>query len=289
MAEKEPMIVIKKINIQAAGAHGGSWKVAFADFMTALMAFFLCMWLLAQSEEVKKEVSDYFSTPSVIEYNFSNYGVELTLEKLFLDLINEPLKVLNEMITPVDFTPNFMAMGSKNIVMQHIADQLGDIASNVKVNSDEIVIEIPDRVLFKQGSATTTARFIPVMEKVRMITAGLEDSTIYIDSVVDPATFNGSRDQATRYAEQRLDLVSGKIESALEHPSVDVLGRTVMDPKMEQGEKPEGSIIIKVKQKDITSSGRKPRKLDEVFGSSDDDMDVYNNFVKQISDKKKTN
>lgn len=288
MAEKEPMIVIKKINIQAAGAHGGSWKVAFADFMTALMAFFLCMWLLAQSEEVKKEVSDYFSTPSVIEYNFSNYGVELTLEKLFLDLINEPLKVLNEMITPVDFTPNFMAMGSKNIVMQHIADQLGDIASNVKVNSDEIVIEIPDRVLFKQGSATTTARFIPVMEKVRMITSGLEDSIIYIDSVVDPATFNGSRDQAQRYAEQRLDLISGKIESALEHPSVDVLGRSVMDPKMEQGEKPEGSIIIKVKQKDITSSGRKPRKLDEVFGSSDDDMDVYNNFVQQISDKKKT-
>lgn len=287
MAEKEPMIVIKKINVQAAGAHGGSWKVAFADFMTALMAFFLCMWLLAQSEEVKKEVSDYFSTPSVIEYNFSNYGVELTLEKLFLDLINEPLKLLKDFVTPADFTPNFLSMGSKNIVMQHIADQLGDVASNVKVNSDEIIIEIPDRVLFKQGSATTTARFIPVMEKVRQITAGLEDAYIYIDSVVDPANFKGSRDQAKKFAEQRLDIVSGKIETALENPSVEILGRSVIDAKMERGEKPEGSFVIKVKQKEQTSDGRKPRKMDEVFGAADDDMDVYNNFVKQVSDQKK--
>lgn len=286
MAEKEPMIVIKKINVQAAGAHGGSWKVAFADFMTALMAFFLCMWLLAQSEDVKKQVSDYFSTPSVIEYNFSNYGVELTLEKLFLDLINEPLKLLKDFITPADFTPNFLAMGSKNIVIQHLADQLGDVASNVKVNSDEIIIEIPDRVLFKQGTANTSARFIPVMEKVRQITTGLEDAVIYIDSVVDPATFNGSRSEAERLGEKRLDLVSGKIESALEHPSVELMGRTVIDPKKERGEKPEGSILIKVKQKDQTSTGRKPRKLDQVFGAANDDMDVYNNFVKQITESK---
>ena len=92
MAEKEPMIVIKKVTVNEAGHHGGAWKVAFADFMTALMAFFLVMWLVSQSEEVKKNVADYFSTPSIIEYNFSNYGVELTLEKLFLDLVNEPLK-----------------------------------------------------------------------------------------------------------------------------------------------------------------------------------------------------
>lgn len=40
MAEKEPIIVIKKITNVEAGGHGGSWKVAFADFMTAMMAFF---------------------------------------------------------------------------------------------------------------------------------------------------------------------------------------------------------------------------------------------------------
>src|SRR3954470_3815204 len=116
MADKEPVIVVKKITIVAAAGHGGSWKVAFADFMTALMAFFLLMWLLAQTEEVKKNVSDYFSTPSVIEYNFQNFGVELTLEKIFLDLVNEPLKVLQDFMQPVDYTPNFMKMGTQNIV-----------------------------------------------------------------------------------------------------------------------------------------------------------------------------
>lgn len=287
MAEKEPMIVIKKITIGGAGGHGGSWKVAFADFMTAMMAFFLCMWLLNQSEEVKKEVSDYFSTPSVMEYNFSNYGVELTLEKIFLDLLNEPLKVLNDMVTPADFTPNFLSMGTKNVVVQYVAEQLGDVASNVKVNSDEIIIEIPDRVLFKQGTATTTARFIPVMENIRQVTAGLEDAYVYVDSTVDPANFGGDRVLAEKVGEHRLDIISGKMESGFEHESVDLLGRTVVNGKMEKGEKPEGSILIKVKQKDKTQDGRKPRKLDDAFGSKDKDMDVYNNFVKQITEKKK--
>src|ERR1041385_5813322 len=90
--KKGATIVIKKITISGAGAHGGSWKDAFADFMTAMMAFFLVMWLLNQSEETKKQVARYFSGPSVIEQHFSIYGAELTLDKLFLDLVNEPLK-----------------------------------------------------------------------------------------------------------------------------------------------------------------------------------------------------
>ncbi|WP_374031179.1 flagellar motor protein MotB [Bdellovibrio bacteriovorus] len=54
MAEKKQTIVIKKIIVSGGGHHGGSWKVALADFMTALMAFFLVMWLVGQSEETKK-------------------------------------------------------------------------------------------------------------------------------------------------------------------------------------------------------------------------------------------
>ena len=78
MAKEKSLIVIKKIIVSGGGHHGGSWKVALADFMTAMMAFFLVMWLLNQTEETKKAVSDYFSTPSIIEYNFQNFGAELT-------------------------------------------------------------------------------------------------------------------------------------------------------------------------------------------------------------------
>ena len=152
MAEKEPIIVIKKITNVAGGGHGGSWKVAFADFMTAMMAFFLLMWLLSLSPETKKNVSDYFSTPSIIEYNFSNFGVELTLEKLFLDLINEPLKALQDFMQPMDYTPNFLAMGSKNIVMASLTEELGNYAEGIDVQGDTIEIKIPESKLFEDGA-----------------------------------------------------------------------------------------------------------------------------------------
>jgi len=56
-------IIIKRIKGGHAGHHGGAWKVAFADFMTAMMAFFLVMWLVGQSPAVKKAVGGYFRDP----------------------------------------------------------------------------------------------------------------------------------------------------------------------------------------------------------------------------------
>lgn len=55
-------IIIKRRVVKAAGHHGGAWKVAYADFVTAMMAFFLMMWLInATSEEQKGGIADYFS------------------------------------------------------------------------------------------------------------------------------------------------------------------------------------------------------------------------------------
>lgn len=60
-----PVIIKKKKVIVGGGHHGGAWKVAYADFVTAMMAFFLLMWLLnATTEQQRKGLSDYFS-PSV--------------------------------------------------------------------------------------------------------------------------------------------------------------------------------------------------------------------------------
>lgn len=289
MAEKETVIVIKKITVAAAGHHGGSWKVAFADFMTALMAFFLLMWLMGQSDQVKKNVSDYFSTPSIIEYNFSNFGVELTLEKLFLDLINEPLKVMQQFLTPVDYTPNFLQMGSKKIVLAEMADQLGDYASDVAVNSDEIVFELKERYIFPSGSGTPGPRFVDIMEKVRALTAGLEDAIIYVDSRVYQNTVkNGDAGTARKVADQRLDLIIGKVQAGLENPTVDVFGKSeaFQARRGEDGRPEEGFIRFRIKQKDRLSDGSKPRKLGDLFGSSEGELDVYNNFVKQVTERK---
>jgi chemotaxis protein MotB len=60
---QQPVIIIKKKAHGKHGHHGGAWKVAYADFVTAMMAFFLVMWIVAQSEEVKAGVAGYFRDP----------------------------------------------------------------------------------------------------------------------------------------------------------------------------------------------------------------------------------
>jgi chemotaxis protein MotB len=63
--EKRPIIIRRK-KVVAGGHHGGAWKVAYADFVTALMAFFLVMWLVASANDQQKSaIFDYFKNPSL--------------------------------------------------------------------------------------------------------------------------------------------------------------------------------------------------------------------------------
>jgi|KBSSwiStaDraftv2_1062776.scaffolds.fasta_scaffold06458_2 chemotaxis protein MotB len=62
----QPVIVVKKKSGHA-GHHGGAWKVAYADFVTAMMAFFLVMWLVNQSKPVKAAIGGYFRDPVAFE------------------------------------------------------------------------------------------------------------------------------------------------------------------------------------------------------------------------------
>lgn len=57
-----PPIIVKK-KAGGHGSHGGAWKVAYADFVTAMMALFIVLWILGQSDEVKQAVSSYFKDP----------------------------------------------------------------------------------------------------------------------------------------------------------------------------------------------------------------------------------
>jgi len=72
----EQPIIVKKIKKGGHGHHGGAWKVAYADFVTAMMAFFLLLWLLnATTEEQKMGIADYFSPASVSDPNSGSGGV----------------------------------------------------------------------------------------------------------------------------------------------------------------------------------------------------------------------
>jgi len=67
-------IIVKKVTVVAGGHHGGAWKVAYADFVTAMMAFFLLLWLLgATTEKERKGIADYF-TPTLVKMRQESAG-----------------------------------------------------------------------------------------------------------------------------------------------------------------------------------------------------------------------
>jgi chemotaxis protein MotB len=76
--DKAALIVIKREESAAAGHHGGAWKVAYADFVTAMMAFFLLMWLLnATTEAQRRGIADYFSPNATLGRAASGSGQPL--------------------------------------------------------------------------------------------------------------------------------------------------------------------------------------------------------------------
>ena len=58
----QPPIIVKKV-VAAGGHHGGAWKVAYADFVTAMMALFMVLWLMNANQETKQAVAAYFQDP----------------------------------------------------------------------------------------------------------------------------------------------------------------------------------------------------------------------------------
>lgn len=66
------VVIIRKPKRHKHAHHGGAWKVAYADFVTAMMAFFLVMWLVTQSQAVKQSVGGYFRDPGIFDHEKGN-------------------------------------------------------------------------------------------------------------------------------------------------------------------------------------------------------------------------
>jgi chemotaxis protein MotB len=74
-----PVRIVKKKAKGHGGHHGGAWKVAYADFVTAMMALFIVLWIVGQSKSVKESISAYFKDPGV--FTSGKYGGVLEGEK----------------------------------------------------------------------------------------------------------------------------------------------------------------------------------------------------------------
>ena len=89
--EPQPVIIVKKRRRAHAGHHGGAWKVAYADFITAMMALFLVLWLVAVlSIDSKKVIAEYFRSYTVFK------GQEAGGAKGFSTMIGNPVKLDSE-------------------------------------------------------------------------------------------------------------------------------------------------------------------------------------------------
>src|SRR3954452_20799005 len=79
-------VIIKRFEVVQGGHHGGAWKVAYADFVTAMMAFFLLMWLLnATTEDQRKGLADYFSPNNLLSHASSGTGQPFGGKTAFAD------------------------------------------------------------------------------------------------------------------------------------------------------------------------------------------------------------
>jgi len=90
-----PIIVIKK-KAGHGGHHGGAWKVAYADFVTAMMALFIVLWLLSSDEKVKKAVGGYFNDPSgsgkLMGTSMAGAGESISLAKDDMEKLKDKLE-----------------------------------------------------------------------------------------------------------------------------------------------------------------------------------------------------
>ena len=161
-------IVIKRITVsEEGGHHGGAWKVAYADFVTAMMAFFLLMWLLnATTEKQRQGLADYFS-PTVVRTQSGQGGegtdqgdgtgkpAETTAEGQ-----QDPLAALNTHIQN-----ELEGIGAESMQMQNILRHVV-----TRVTDEGLVIELSDLVdepLFTEDTAAPT----PVLRQLTEVVA----------------------------------------------------------------------------------------------------------------------
>jgi chemotaxis protein MotB len=111
--EKAPVIVIKKVVKGGGGHHGGAWKVAYADFVTAMMAFFLLMWLLnATTEEQRQGIAEYFD-PTPMEVSDTTSGAGGVMGGLTVSDVGARVNDVQP-ITPNQNTPDTSVSAQNN-------------------------------------------------------------------------------------------------------------------------------------------------------------------------------
>jgi chemotaxis protein MotB len=161
---EDKSIIIKKVKkVQGGGHHGGSWKVAFADFMTGMMAFFLLMWLVNMTTTPQKEeLARYFQEYSL----FAEGGAGGTTQMISTEQAQPAAQITITQTPPASGETEGEASPAgleqlKNKLEQEIEQRLADLKDQVRIEVVEggIKVDIMDKEgnpMFPLGSTTLT-------------------------------------------------------------------------------------------------------------------------------------
>ena len=186
MAESGREVIIKKVKKREVHyTHGGQWKVAYADFVTAMMAFFLLLWLIAMiSPEKRAVLAEYFKNFSI----FQDSGTSVIDGKAF---------VMEDLITKPEIRPEEFGNKLKRAVEEKLKDMKDQVL--VDVIEGGVRIQIVDKegnTMFPLGSAEPTPK---AREVLALIYENVKDmkQKIAIEGHTDAAPFRG--DQITNW------------------------------------------------------------------------------------------
>ena len=143
MEKTRPIIIVKKKNGHG-GHHGGAWKVAYADFVTAMMSLFIVLWLLSSSKKVQEAVGGYFKDPTgtaaKIGSTMEGAGENFTLTKDNMPKLKDQLEQKIRQMTDFEKLKPYVEMtvtseGLRIELMESVTGTLFDSGSP-KLNSD---------------------------------------------------------------------------------------------------------------------------------------------------------
>ncbi len=206
-------IIIRKEEVIEGGGHGGAWKVAYADFVTAMMAFFLLMWLLnATTEEQRKGLADYFSPNSVLSHSSSGIGQPFGGRTAFSD---------GAMIS--DRGAVQVTQGQQPVVDQ-VDDDDTDVIAQPRPNRDDVKSNAPDlggRIAPGQPGPGTVAAVVAASNTAAAargavaVTARLATNPAGTGDAQRPPTEAELRAQLEKREKQAFDQAADQIRDAV--------------------------------------------------------------------------
>ena len=214
-AKKLQPIIIKRVKKGGHAAHGGAWKIAYADFVTAMMAFFLLMWLLGSTTEGdKKGISDYFQSPLKVALQggpgagasnsvVSAGGNDLTQsagqsrrgdasEKQAKKSAAEQKKAdraKKDSQTLAALSAKIAAQISQNPALSQFSSQI-----KLQITPDGLLIQIVDdqkRPMFDSGSAVVKPYMRDILREIGLALSDVENR-ISLDGHTDRATYGNA-------------------------------------------------------------------------------------------------